>query len=244
MNIAGGITIGGGINIVNDYVPMIVATNLIANYDAATNISGSSFNDSSGNNRNATLFNSPSTATVNGTTVLRLASTSSQYFGYTGGYGTTLNNAFTFDVWCYSLSTGTAGSLISEWNNSTFNSGWTDNQMGFNTSNINCGVYNTGYATAKSGWTANTWYNIVMVYNGTGLATYVNNVAGGTTTGAKQNPGGAGTYLSMGLPGTDYLGGVANYWNGYIGAWKIYNAALNTTQLTQNFTALRSRYGV
>jgi hypothetical protein len=231
------------VGFVNDVQP-IVSTNLVANYDAAVGISGSTLVDSSSNGYNATLFNSPTIATYNNTKVLQLSSASSQYFGYTSGYGTTLNSAFTFDVWCYPFTSATAGTLIGEWNNSTFNSGWTDDQMGFTTTSINCGVYNTGYAVAKNSWTNNTWYNIVMVYNGSGLTTYVNNVAGGTTTGAKANPGAPGTYLSMGLPATDYLSGVSGYFNGYIGAWKIYSVALNTTQLTQNFTALRGRYGV
>lgn len=242
MIIGPGITVGSGVNITSIYG--IVTSGLITNYDAATGISGNTFIDSSGSNYNATLFNSPTTATYNGTTVLHLSSGSSQYFGNTSGYGTTLDNAFTFDVWALNLSAGTNGTLIGEWNNGTFNSGWTDNQMGFTSTQINCGVYNTGYATAAASWTNNVWYNIVMVYNGSGLATYVNNIAGGTTTGAKSNPDGAGTYLSMGLPANDYLGGVNNYFNGYIGAWKIYNRALTTTEIAQNFNALRSRYGV
>lgn len=227
----------------------IVTTNLVANYDALTGVSGSTFIDSSGNGNNATLFGSviPTTTTVGGTTVLRLNSAQSQYFGDTTGYGTILDNAFTFDVWCYPLSASTAGTLIGEWSGSSFNTGWTDAQMGFTTTQINCGVYNTGYATAQNGWSANTWYNIVMTYNGSTtpqLKTYVNTVAGGTTTGVKSNPG--STYLSMGKydnSGT-YLGGVANYFNGYIGSWKIYNAALTPTQISQNFNALRGRYGV
>lgn len=240
-----GSQISGGVSIIQETPIAIVSTNLFANYDAATGISGSTFNDSSGNGRNATLFGSPTTTTVNGTTVLRLTSASSQYFGSTTGYGTSLNSAFTFDVWCQNLSGSTAGTLIGEWSNGTFNSGWTDAQMGFNATQINCGVYNTAYATAQSGWNNTTWYNIVMTYNGAaGIATYVNGTAGGTQAGAKQNPG--STFLSMGKPDGvgGYLNGVTNYFNGYIGAWKIYNRALTLAEVTQNFNALRGRYGV
>jgi hypothetical protein len=246
MIIGQGITIGGGIN-VDTQIPSysIVTTNLFANYDAATGISGSTFNDSSGNNRNATLFGSPTTTTDNGTTVLRLTSASSQYFGSTNGYGTSLNSAFTFDVWCRNLSEATNGTLISEWNNGTFNSTWTDNQMGFTNSAIRCQVYNTGFTTAQNSWNNTTWYNIVMTYNGAaGIATYVNGTAGGTQSGAKQNPPNGNIFLSMGLPGFDYLGGVTNYFNGFIGAWKIYDRALTVEEITQNYNALRGRYGL
>lgn len=226
----------------------IVTNNLIANYDAATGVSGTTFADSSGNGNNATIFGGAATTVVGGTTVLRLNSASNQYFGDTTGYGSILNNAFTFDVWCYPLSANTAGTLVGEWENSTFDSGWTDAQMGFNATQINCGVYPAGYATAQQGWTANTWYNIVMTYNGAAsptLRTYVNTVPGGTLLGAKQNPP-TGTYLSMGRydGGGNYLNGVANYFNGYIGAWKIYNAALTPAQVTQNFNSLRGRFGL
>jgi hypothetical protein len=117
--------------------------------------------------------------------------------------------------------------------------------MGFTTTAINCGVYNQGFTTAKSSWDNTTWYNIVMTYNGAaGIVTYVNNTAGGTKTGAKQNPGGAGTFLSMGRPANDFLSGAVNYFNGYIGAWKIYNRALTSAEVTQNFNSLRGRYGI
>lgn len=225
----------------------VIKTNLVANYDALTGVSGSTFVDSSGNNNNATIFNGASTTTVGGTTVLRLDSASSQYFGDTTGYGTILDNAFTFDVWCYPLSAGVDGTLVGEWGGSSFNTGWTDAQMGFTSTQINCGVYNLGYATAQQGWLANTWYNIVMTYNGSAspsLRTYVNTVPGGTLFGVKSNPG--STYLSMGKSdnGGSYLGGVFKYFNGYIGSWKIYNAALTAAQVTQNFNALRGRYGI
>lgn len=232
------------VGFVRDVQP-IVATNLVANYDAATGISGSTFTDSGPNAYNATLYGSPTTTTVNGTTVLQLSSASSQYFGYTGGYGTTLNNGFTFDVWCRNLSAGTAGTLVAEWDASSFNGGWTDAQMGFIPASINMGVYNLGGVIAQSGWSSSSWYHLVMTYDLTTVRTYVNSVPGATITGTKSNP--TATYLTMGKPdgtGGSYIGGVANYFNGYVGAWKIYNAALTAPQVTQNFNGLRSRYGV
>ena len=56
--------------------------------------------------------------------------------------------------------------------------------------------------------------------------------AGGTKSGAKSSPG--GTFLSMGRSDGvgAYLNGVTNYFNGYIGAWKIYNRALTATEVS------------
>jgi hypothetical protein len=226
-------------------VPSIVTANLFANYDAATGIVGTtSLLDSSGNGRHATLFNNPGNTIVGSTRVLQLSSASTQYLGNTSGYGTSLDNRFTFDVWARNLSPGIPGNLIGEWGNGTFNSGWTDNQMGFNSTEINVGVYPAGYVTGTTGWSSSSWYHIVMTYDGTTNPTtraYVNGVEGGTPlTGAKQSPG--GTFLSMGLPAYDYLNGVVNYFNGYIGAWKIYNRALSDAEVLQNYRALAWRY--
>jgi hypothetical protein len=229
--------------------PPIVTAGLYANYDPATSISGSTLADSSGNGFDATLFNSPTTATVNGKTVLQLTAASSQYYGYVGGsgYGSDLNNAFTFDVWARNLSANTPGVLIAEWgewDNPGYNyGGWTDNQMGFTNGTINMGLYNTGYVTGP-GWSSSNWYHIVMCYDvnvSPTLNTYVNGVFAGSTDGGKGNPG--TTFLSMGFPGNDYIGiNGYPYFNGYVGAWKIYNRALTANEVTQNFAALRGRY--
>ena len=221
----------------------IVTNGLYANYDAAVGISGSTFLDSSGNGHTATLFRSPTTPTVNGRTVLRLSSAASQYFVDTVGYGADLNDAFTFDVWCCPLTGNSPGVLIAEWDNPNLDTGgWNDNQMGFADSTIQMGLYNTGYVTGPA-WTLLNWYNIVMTYDGSTMSTYVNNAASGTTPGAKGSP--SGTYLTMGAPANDYIG-INNtpYFNGWIGAWKIYNRALAAAEVQQNYNALRGRYGV
>ena len=118
--------------------------------------------------------------------------------------------------------------------------------MGFNSTQINVGVYNAGYVTGATGWSSSNWYHIVMTYSGATNPTtraYVNGVEGGTPlAGAKASPG--GTYLSIGRPCADYLNGVTNYFNGYIGAWKIYNRALTAAEVLQNYRALGWRYGL
>jgi hypothetical protein len=46
----------------------------------------------------------------------------------------------------------------------------------------------------------------------------------------------------MGKPCADYLNGVEDYFNGYIGAWKIYDRALTAEEVLQNYQALLIRY--
>ena len=226
-------------------VPALVTSGLFANYDATTGgVSGSTFSDSSGNGRNATIYASAATTTYNATTVLRLNSASSQYFGYTTGYATSLDSAYTYEVWAYPLSASTAGTLVGEWGVSTFNGGWTDAQMGFTTTRINAGYYNGGAVTGPT-WAVNTWYHILFTYASSVGTLYVNAASQGTTNVAKSNPG--ATFLTIGKDDNSngiYLGGVQNYFNGYIGSFRIYDRALNSAEVTQNYNAAKWKYGL
>lgn len=239
-----GVTLNN-VGIVSD-TPPIITSGLYANYDALTGISGSTFTDSTGNGHNATLFNGATTATFNGKQVLRLSGAASQYFVDMNGYNNDLDNAFTYDVWCCPLTGASPGILVSEWDNPNLNTGgWTTDLMGFSDTTIQFGVYNTGYVTGP-GWSLLTWYHIVMTYDSTvspTLKAYVNTAYVGSTDGVKGSP--TPTYLTMGAPGNNYINIAGTpYFNGYIGAWKIYNRALSAAEINQNFAALSGRYGV
>jgi len=230
-------------------VQPIITQNLLANYDAATGISGATFLDSSGNGYDATIFNSPTTTTYNGTTVLNLDSASSQYFTYTGGYPAAAND-ITHDVWFYSTATtGTQQTLISEWNGYPYPTGWTDAQLGMNSNGKIAGaVWNNSGAGLESTdtWTNNTWYNAVLSYSNSVLSLYLNGVLQ-TSSPTWGRIMGGDPYYAYGYPDATngmYLGGVKDYFKGYIGAVKLYSIGLTQAQVTQNFNALRGRYGV
>ena len=227
-------------------VQPIITTNLVANYDPATGISGSTFTDSSGNGYNATLYNSPTTATVNGLTVLQLNGTN-QYYYYTTGY-TALNGAVTFDSWFNTSQTGQQA-IVSEYGQAGLAGGWEDAVLGLNATKMAGGVYNGsagGYVQSTNTFSTSTWYNLVVTYASSVITLYVNGVSQGTLSTARaSNP--SPLYYAIGYPDGSgaYLGGGGNaYFKGYIGAVKFYSTALNQSQITQNFNALRGRYGV
>jgi len=230
----------------------IVTSGLLANYDMTTYVSGSTVSDISGNGRSLTLYNTPTTAKVNNSTVL-VFNGSNQWAIDTAGYGTLLNTGagFTYDLWARSNSVAT-GSLIVEYSNSTANSGWQDSQIAFVGTTINGGIYSVSgypYVTGPA-YSAGGWYHIVLTYDGVNKTTfYVNGVNYGTIINAKTNPPNSSpyaTYLSLAHADSigNYLGGSANYFSGQIGAWKMYSKALSATEVSQNFQALRNRYGV
>ena len=111
------------------------------------------------------------------------------------------------------------------------------------------GVYcssTSGYVNSISGYNANTWYNLVVTYASNTITLYLNGVLQGTLTSTRAgtpNPLWYAVGYTDGTAGI-YLGGVKNNFNGYIGPVKFYGAALNQSQITQNFNALRGRYGV
>jgi hypothetical protein len=223
----------------------IVTTGLVANYDTAGYASGSTVADTSGNGRSLTLYNTPSSTTANRSPVITYNG-STQYAQDNTGYGTTLNagTGYTYDLWVNPTSI-TNGTLLAEWGNNTFNSGWRDAQMGF-LNNIVAGYF-SGASTAYTPVSAGTWYNIIFTYNGTNQGTlYVNGTARGTTGTVVKSNSSTGTFISLARPDASgaYLGGLNGYYSGQVGAFKLYSKALSSTEVTTNFQALRNRYGI
>jgi hypothetical protein len=86
--------------------------------------------------------------------------------------------------------------------------------------------------------TLSRWYNFSITKLGTTFTFYSNGTSLGSATNSSLIPN-AATPLRI---GTGEPGG--NYFNGLISNVKIYNRALSATEISSNFSALRSRYGV
>ena len=88
----------------------------------------------------------------------------------------------------------------------------------------------------------NTWVNIVGTYTAGGaMALYRNGVVDVTGTGPSSISYAAQVF---GI-GTRTFNGANQFpWNGNISLVQLYNRALTATEVTQNFNALRGRYGI
>ena len=85
----------------------------------------------------------------------------------------------------------------------------------------------------------NTWYHVVGTYNGSSLSTYINgNITTGTLIGTV--PSSLYTGSSQIRVGDD--GG--NYFLGNIAASRIYNRALSSSEVLQNYNAQKTRFGL
>jgi hypothetical protein len=236
-----------------------IVSGSVVNLDAATGVSGSTWTNTGtlGATLNYTLFNSPTTTTVNGFTVLNFpggavqspgAMTNPYAFNGTGfaAMGTS-SQAFTLDIWVCPQAAN-AGCLIKEYGQSSGgapSAGWEDAWINFYNGTINCSVWSYGSPVSAGSYTQNNWYCICMTYNGTNqLKTYVNGTLANTQN-MTRTASNAGCMLTIaGCERYNYLGGANGYFNGYVGAFKVYYSALTAAQVAQNYNALRSRYGL
>lgn len=223
----------------------VVTNSLVMNLEASNGISGSTWTDLSGKNNNATLYNGVGNTAV-GLTYGASFNGTNQYALPLAGFGTQLSttSGVTYDLWIRPATTAN-GTIVIETGSTTIPpNGYRTSQMAVVSTRLNAGVYNTGYIQGPV-VTANTWYNFALTYNGTNLTTsYINGVSIGTTSGGETNP--ANTYLVLGYPdGTNsYLGGASGFFNGYVGAWRVYSRGLTNAEIQQNFNATRGRYSI
>ena len=85
----------------------------------------------------------------------------------------------------------------------------------------------------------NTWYNIVIIYDGTtNHYVYINGVQVGFSSTPSLNTSNSPIYVGPAVTTT------WGAFDGKIAALRIYNRALTSTEVTANFNALKSRFGL
>ncbi len=222
-------------SIIPNSIP-IVSRGLILNLDAATYTSGSTWTALVGNNY--TLYNTPTVTTApGGQNVLVFNGTNQYAMDQTGTSATT---TFSFDIWFFAAANGgvvsemgQAGSPNTSYHVASF-------QLVGGT--IRVGFW-TGAATSISlgSYSLNTWTQVSWTYTGGTLTGYVNGVLANTGTQTKSPPT-TSFYALAAQEGTNF--GEANWFNGRIGAFKMYNVVLTADEVRQNYNAFASsRFG-
>ena len=90
--------------------------------------------------------------------------------------------------------------------------------------------------------TLNTWYQIVGTYDGSSLIQYVNGAISGSAVSYTGTPGSGG--VTRIARRWDDVVASGNLFPGDISVVRIYNRALSADEVSQNFNALRNRYGI
>ena len=188
------------------------------------------WNDVSGNGRNGILYN--------GITHNSYQNGGFLVFDYTDDFvGSFVNSnlgtpsTFTLSAWVRSSNIAQAQNIFNA--NPPF-------FLRITSSTIRCAVYTGTWIFVNGSITlsSNTWYNLVLVYDQSTVKGYVNNVL--DVNSAKTGTPIWGSLNSIGYTtGGEDSPSVTNIANAMI-----YNRALSTTELTQNYNAQKNRFGL
>jgi hypothetical protein len=217
----------------------IVTNGLIVNLDAGNSLSypgiGTTWNDLSGNNLNATLVNSPTySSSNNGFFILN---GTNQYISTPRLPSTGISTqSLTWSMWVNPSITG--GGDILNMQNGAYNMCpfWSTGQRFY------AKVWQSADMPALSTYTVGTWYNLALKYDHSITTTtfYINGISQGTAAGAYTGSGGDNFHY-IGNSGSQ---GSNAYFNGRVSSLNVYSRALIDSEITQNFNALRGRFGV
>jgi hypothetical protein len=197
--------------------------------------SGTIWSDLSGSGNNATISNGSYSSENGGVIVFNGSST--------GAYFTLIANSgdFTCEIWV--KQTGANLGQASVFGGSNGISGADNCQLRVLDSDGSIGLAlgnaNVALSPSSAGVTSlNNWYQVIWSRSGSTINVYVNSVFKCSGTSSTQlridrlgNIGGLGGSLGKWL-----LGNISNA--------KVYNRALSAAEVSQNFNALRGRYGI
>jgi hypothetical protein len=221
------------------YNPRIVTDGLVFYFDAKNIKSypatGTACYDLIGNSTTGEAVNSP---TYNSAGYFSFVT--DDYLRFTNS--TALDNqSFTVEVWVRTNNLNQNGFWFEK---GTVNTQYSLFQAGTNIlCRVNTGtIVNTISVTTANYMTTTSWYQVVFTFTSGSQVCYINAaVAGtGTTSGTvSTNAGG----MSIGAYG-GYSGSRGYYYNGDQAIASVYNRVLSAAEVSQNFNALRGRFGI
>lgn len=234
-------------NIMNNVIPGPISDNLVLYYDPSNPASYPG---------TGTTINNLAVASLPGT--LSNITYTSPYLSYNGTSSTTsiADNAllepgtgdFTLEAWVYySVLAGSTRTFISKVDSGGLASNWS---YGLRTNGTTGATYlevgNGTTSNSSPAYTVTTgqWYQIVGVWTNVAsnsIALYVNGASQGSNSHSFTSVKNSANPLYLG----SYNGGEYSQWfNGRMGIVRYYNAALNASQILQNYNSNRAIYGL
>ena len=237
MIITSGVQISGGVQIYDIPIVTVVTGNLSMYLDAGVTSSypgtGTAWTDLSGNNRNGTLTNGPTYSSADGGSIV--FDGTNDFVQCTGSITAT---AATFVSWI--RRNGTQGSydgiLFSRGSNVTGMQFQSSNQLSYMWNGaVNTYTWQSGLIVPDL-----TWCMVAVSVTSTAATAYLCQSSG--ITSATNTVSHTSTTLDDIKIGQEDFGG--RFFTGNIATAMIYDRALSAGEITQNFNALRSRYGL
>jgi len=217
-------------------VPSIVTDGLVLHLDAGDSASypgsGTTWTDLSGNGNNGTISGATYSSNESG----YLDFDGSNDYVNLGSFFTFSN--FTISLWVYPGSTQTTYADIFD-NNHTGTQNFVCQQNYNNVNQYSFGVSGSS-GTSLFTLSANVWQYLTFTYNNSVASAYINGAF--HSSGA---PGGPANYvnpiLNIARWSSQYGG---RHWNGRVSYFTAYNKVLTASEITQNYNALKGRYGL
>lgn len=225
--------------------PNIVMNGLVLNLDSANlrsyGGSGSSWGDLSKKNQ-VTLYNTPGYSSTNYGN-LSFANTSTQYAETTTNFQSL--STWTVEVWVRFNAIPASGTDVSALITGLYNG---SNAVNFTLGVIGVpadGLIRAGFfdgswrQTSGHQPVAGTWYHYVGTYDGTNITLYVNGVQFSQTAYTGTPTSGGTVRIARRWDSTATS---SNFTDGPIPIARIYNRALTSTEVLQNYNALKNRF--
>jgi len=225
--------------------PKIVTDGLVLSLDAGNTksyVSGSTtWFDKSGFSNNGTLVNGPTFSSANGGSIV--FDGVNDYVTFSTGFISTLT-ACTINFWTYWVDNQQWSRVFDFGTGTQINMFFTPKNGISSTPRFAITILGSGneqQITSNSSMLLNTWYNFSITLNGATGTMYRNAVIDNTNSSMTFTPS------SLGSTNQNYLGKSQYsdpYFQGNIANVAIYNRALSATEVSQNFNALRGRFGI
>lgn len=215
-------------------------------YDPATSYSGTgtTLTDLSGNNRNALIAGSPAYTSGEG-----------GYFTMANDYIRTVDldalitvadESHTTEAWIYPTANGV---IVSYQGETTPSAGYHFSAIELVSGQVEFGLWNGISITSTGGTgalTLNAWHQVVLTYDGTTCRGYIDGALAGSVAVNFDSPMNDASPVFMMYFGISDITnqGDGSYFDGRMGVIRVYNRALTSTEIEQNYEADRDIYGV
>ena len=199
-------------------------------------VAGTNFADLSGNNITCALANSPAFNSANNGSIV---------FNGSNNYGSNTNflghqtNVGTIIAWAYPAAITGDYYVMGVGGTTTFGATRAIRINGNYWSTVSYGSGTTEDYNGIVIATINTWQHVAFVWNGTTVNFYLNGTLYSATRSGMITP--SSTTFSVGCPPWS-LGSIN--WNGRIANVHLYNKALSTSEISQNYNSTKARFGL
>ena len=224
----------------------IVTSGLVWHVDAGNSSSypgsGTTWTDISGTNKNVTLYSTSFSSSDGG----------SIYFDAVNSFGSTSlqvdRNAFSYSAWVKPLSNTDAGQKAIMNTFESASNEWTALSVqtsGVGIPSVRCDNDGTKVdLPSTDGQASSVWQMMTGTRSGSLVSIYINATAKGTNNTLSTSAIEALQPLYVGSRSPNGVSNPSEKFYGYIADLKIYNKQLSSSEITQNFDALKGRYGL